>query len=574
MNPAHESFRNLIELVRQRAQQAPQRLAFTYLDAHAPAPLTLARAELDRRACAVGAQLQALAARGARAILLYSSGIASVDGFFGALYAGLIPVPVVPPRPGQPPISLLNILRDAQADLVLTTRSMLAYVQSAAATAPGLEQLRWIATDELAAQAPPVGWEPVAPQPEDLALLMYTSGSTSQPKGVMLSHANLLYHMQAARELFRPHPDEKMVGWMPLHHVGGLVGGVLDPLYCDIEITLLSPLDVLERPAIWLEAISRLRAAISSGPNFGYQLCVDRITDAQAQTLDLRAWRLAFNGAEPVQSATLDRFAAKFAPAGFRREAFYPAYGLSETSAICTFGLGSPAVLTLDRKALQEGTVRVLEPGSAGQTLVSCGSAPTGTTVRIVDPVTCAECAPDRVGEIWVKGPGVALGYWNRPDATEETFQAHLANGEGPYLRTGDLGFVYNGELYPAGRLKDLIIVRGRNYYAQDVEDAVAAAHPGLQRGGGAAFGVTLDGSEEIVVMHELKPDATDADTEEVAAAMRRAAATTLDVPLYAILLVAPNSLPRTGSGKIQRYLCRAEFLRLWEMNAESGLRA
>jgi acyl-CoA synthetase (AMP-forming)/AMP-acid ligase II len=495
--------------------------------------------------------------------MLYPPGIDSVPAFFGATYAGLVPVPVIPPRPDQPPTALARILADAKADLILTTAATIERAQRQFHGSEFLTRFRWIATDTLAAQQPPYDVTPFVAQPDDLAVLLYTSGSTNFPKGVMLTHANLLNHLRAANEHFNPVPQDSMVAWMPLYHGSGLIGSVLHPMYSSVDVTILSALEVIQRPVHWLQTLSRLRATISSGPNFLYQACIDRITPAERADLDLSAWRFAFLGAEPIRAATLTRFYETFAPQGFRASAFHVAYGQSETTLLTTIrDSGMPDVLTLDRTALQRGQAVPAAPGESGQTLVSCGKPVVDTLVRIVDPQTHSLLPSDTIGEIWVQGPTVARGYWNNPDATREQFHAEIAaTGEGPFFRTGDLGFLHAGELYIAGRLKDLIIVRGKNYYAQDVEAAVVSAHPALQPGAAAAFGIERDGAEAIVLMHEVHPDIDNLNVEEIAQALRAAAATALDLPLYAVVVVAANSLPRTPTGKIQRFLCRREFL-------------
>ena len=344
----------------------------------------------------------------------------------------------------------------------------------------------------------------------------------------------------------------------------GLIGGVIQTLYCGGSSTLFSPVSFLQRPIRWLQAISRTGATISGAPNFAYELCVEKTTPEERAGLDLSRWRVAFNGAEPVRPETLDRFAGAFAPAGFRREAFLPCYGLAEATLLVSGGpSGSPpVVLSVDAEALGRG--EVAESSQTGQSkyLASSGEVAAGHRVVIVDPSTRIPCAEDRVGEIWVSGPSVAEGYWGRPEETQETLRASLSRGGvGPFLRTGDLGFLKDGMLFVTGRLKDLIILRGRNVYPQDVEWTAERCHPALRAGGAAAFAVEVDGEERLAIVQEIERHSDGAETEEVIAAIRRAVAEQLDIEVHAIRLIRTLSLPRTSSGKVQRHLCREGFL-------------
>ncbi len=555
-------FSTIPELLITRAREQPARRPFTYLSERGAREQTLSYAELDQQARAIGAHLAALAAPGERVILLYPPGMDSVPAFLGALYAGLVAVPVVPPRPGQPTTTMAVTMADAQTNIVLTTAATHQRAQEQYGDSGYLEMFQWIATDVLARETPPRVWQPVTRQSDDLAVLMYTSGSTNFPKGVMLTHANILAAIDAAHQIFQPPPTATMVAWTPLYHTAGLIGSILNPLFSNVNVVILSPLDVLERPAYVLETISRTRAQIVTGGSFLYQWFVERTTPAERANLDLSSLRLAFCGFEPVRVNALRRFADLYEPHGFERQAFCTAYGQSETTLLTTYRRGEPIALTLNARALTQGRVVILEKDASGPTFASCGTPIPQATMSIVNPETRTLCAADEIGEIWAAGPTVGRGYWNNEQATEEFFNAHIADtNEGPFLRSGDLGFFHDGELYVVGRLKDLIIVRGKNFYAQDVEVAVAAAHPALQGGASAAFGIDVNGTEEIVLMHEVGTNAENINVEEIAHAIRATAATTLDLPLYAVVIVAANSLPRTATGKIQRFLCKQEFL-------------
>jgi acyl transferase domain-containing protein/acyl-CoA synthetase (AMP-forming)/AMP-acid ligase II/acyl carrier protein len=403
-------------------------------------------------------------------------------------------------------------------------------------------------------------WRAVDLKRDDLAYLQYTSGSTSTPKGVMVSHGNLMHNSECLRRLYAWTSDSVCATWMPYFHDFGLVEGLVQPLYAGVPCYVLSPLTLLKRPLRWLETISKYGVTHSSGPNFAFDHCVRKIRPEQCLHLDLSRWRVATIGAEPVRPETLDRFAEAFGPCGFRRETFRPAFGLAEaTLAVTLRPPEQPLVfLRVNKAALEQG--RVAPAGQEGAcVLTGCGTSLPDTEVVIVDPETRIPCEPDRVGEIWARNPSVALGYWCRPEESEEVFRARLADGEGPFLRTGDLGFSWQGVLFVTGRLKDLIIIRGQNHYPQDIEWSVGNSHPALRPGGGAAFSVDVGGQERLVVVQEVTKDHRDHDRDEVVSAIRQAIAEQHDLRVHAVVLV--RSIPKTSSGKIQRRACRAAFL-------------
>ena len=557
-------FSNIVELLLYRAGVEPDTRAYTYLQADGQVGLTLTYGELDRQARAIAVRLQQLAAPGERAIMLYGPGLEAVPAFFGCQYAGLIAVPIIPPRPNQSPAVFLNILLDAGATLILTSQRVYDLAQAQYGSTAFFEAMRWVVTDTTARTGSPEAWVAVKAQPRDPCMLLYTSGSTSAPKGVVVTHANVLGHARALLLLSEPFPGETIVTWAPLFHAAGLIGAVLQPLTLQFQMVALSPLDVIEHPARWLQAVSRYQAAFSGSATFAYQMAVDRITPSEREGLDLSAWRYAFVGSEPIRADVLDRFARTYAPYGFNPAAFYPAYGLSEATLLVTGrAKGRTASFRhFDGAALKQGRVAPVEAGRAGaHTLVGCGHALPEEKIRIIDTDTLAPCEPDRIGEVWVSSARVAVGYWNKPEATEATFRGFVAGtGEGPFLRTGDLGFLFEDDLYIAGRLKEMIIVYGRNYYAQDIEAAAAGSHPHLGSAA-AAFAVTRAGAEQIVIYHELKPDLDAPDIEAISQAVRQAVAQTLELPLHAVVLVEAGGLPRTPTGKLQRYQCREQFL-------------
>ncbi|HEY0739356.1 MAG TPA: amino acid adenylation domain-containing protein, partial [Herpetosiphonaceae bacterium] len=552
----------LVDLLRYRAHHQPDQQLYTFLGQPADTEAQLTVGALDRLARRIGGQLQHIAQPGERVLLLYPPGLDYIAAFFGCLYANMIAVPAYLPPSNRPAPRLQSIIEDAQLALAITNSATLANLQPQFAYTPQLGALQWLATDELMPHAEDA-WQPPGMTSASLAFLQYTSGSTGTPKGVMLSHGNLLHNLGQIYGYFGHSPASRGVIWLPPYHDMGLIGGILQPLYGGFPVTLMSPLAFLQRPLRWLETISRTGGTTSGGPNFAYDLCVRKSTPEQRAALDLSSWTVAFTGAEPVRAETLDRFAATFAECGFRRAAFYPCYGLAEATLIVT-GVevaAPPAVRAFDREALTQHRVVATAEGAA---LVGCGAplAAFDQQIAIVDPETARRRAPGEIGEIWVSGPSVAGGYWNRPEETAQTFGAYLAEpAAGPFLRTGDLGFVQDGELFITGRLKDLIIIHGRNYYPHDLEATAEQSHAALQPNGSAAFGVEIGGEERLVIVHEVQRQHRSVPIDEVAAAVRRAVAEQHEAQVYAVVLIKPGSLPRTSSGKIQHQLCRAQFM-------------
>jgi acyl-CoA synthetase (AMP-forming)/AMP-acid ligase II/acyl carrier protein len=553
---------NLVDLLRWRALCQPDRQVYTFLTDGETGEASLTYGGLDRRARAIGAALQNLGMEGECVLLFYPPGLGYLTAFWGCLYAAVVAVPSYPPRLRRADSRIQTIVKDARATTVLTTRRIFSDVRRRFAQAPHLKDLRWIATDDwVDSQAE--DWRASTIDGDTLAFLQYTSGSTSVPKGVAVSHGNLMHNLAVIQRRFDIAGGPRGVSWLPFYHDMGLIGGVLETVYCGGENIFLSPFDFLQRPLRWLQAISRSGAAISGGPNFAYDLCVQRTSLDQRKILDLSSWKIAFNGAEPVRPRTIERFVEAFEDCGFRREAFYPCYGLAEATLIVSGGLraASPVFRVVSGRALDENRVAPPADGDA-RMLVGSGHTMPGQRIIIVDPESLTLCSPDEIGEIWVSGPSVAQGYWNKPEETERTFRAYLADtGEGPFLRTGDLGFVRDDELFVTGRLKDLIIIRGRNHYPQDIELTVEQSHVALQLGCGAAFSVDVADEERLVVVQELKRTCRKADTHKVIQAVRQAVAKVHGLQVYAVQLLRPMSIPRTSSGKVQRYLCRSGFL-------------
>jgi acyl-CoA synthetase (AMP-forming)/AMP-acid ligase II len=556
-------FSSLVELARYRAICQPGDKAYVYLKDGEVEAGTMTYKTLDQRARVIAVQLQQLFRPRERVLLAYPSGLDFITAFFGCLYAGVVAVPAYPPsNPADGP-RFAKIALDAAAAGVCTNVARIDSVRSALSAMP--LDLPCLATDE-PSDAQADQWHDPSVGPEYLAFLQYTSGSTGTPKGVMVSHGNLLHNQRLNKQGFEHSNRTIGAGWLPLYHDMGLIGNVLQPLYLGIPCVLMSPMAFIFKPVRWLQAISRYRATSSGGPNFAYDLCVRRVTEEQKADLELSCWELAFNGSETVRLETLTQFVQKFATCGFRREAFVCCYGMAESTLFVTSSTKSafPTTNSIDGDALQQHRVLVTTGESKSTVnVVGCGRA-LGQQVVIVDPDTHRPLRPNGVGEIWIKGSSVAQGYWNNPESTAAAFNAHLADtGEGPFLRTGDLGFVQDGELFVTGRLKDLIIIRGRNYYPHDIETIVQESHPALWNGAGAAFSVDADGEEHLVVGHEVsRTGLRNLPRDEVVGAVRLALLAQLGLPLHELVLLKQGSLPKTSSGKIRRRASRDAYLR------------
>ncbi|MDI1443036.1 MupA/Atu3671 family FMN-dependent luciferase-like monooxygenase [Polyangium sp. 6x1] len=564
-----DSYTTLNDILRARAFARPDDVLYHFLatgDVDGPVE-TWSYGRLDHAARAVAAALQGAGIQGGRALLLFPPSLDFVAALMGCLYAGTAAVPTYPPDPGRLDRTLPRlraIARDSRAQVVLTTAPIKAMAEMLLPQVPELAELVWIAVDALPPSSADA-FHPVAIGAETIAILQYTSGSTGAPKGVVLTHANVLHNERLIQRGFgHDAQSTAVVGWLPLFHDMGLIGNVLQPLYHGIPCILMSPIAFLQRPQRWLEAISRYGASTSGGPNFAYELCARKVPNEVLERLDLRSWKVAFNGAEPLQADTLRRFAERFAPCGFRPEAFYPCYGLAEATLFVAGARPSEGARTrtLDAAALAQG--RAVEVASAhpeARAMVSSGWLGEGMRAVIVDPHTREPRAEGGVGEIWLEGPSVASGYWGRDEETAATFDARLASGEGPFLRTGDLGFLAEGELFVTGRQKDLIILRGRNVYPQDVELTAEQTHAAVRPGCVAAFGLEVGGEERLALVAEVEPARVGGSMESVMEAIRRAVADEHAAHLHLIALLAPRSIHKTSSGKIQRRACKQALL-------------
>jgi amino acid adenylation domain-containing protein len=553
---------SLTELLELRAQQASGSAAYTFLADGEGQEKVIGYSELDRQARAIAAAMMQGGSSGARALLLYAPGLDFLPAFFGCLYAKVIAVPAYPPQRARSLLRLQAIIRDAQPRFILSTSAFLPKIIQAMSESGDVSHFRFIATDEAALGSATDYKQPVIDR-ETIAFLQYTSGSTGNPKGVMLSHENLLHNAALVHHAVEHVPGDAYVSWLPVFHDMGFMAGVLEPLYGGLPCTQMSPAAFLENPVRWLKAITRYKGTTSGAPNFAYELCVNKISPAEIEQLDLSSWTVAFNGAEPVRAETMERFTKAFRPCGFRETVFYPCYGLAEATLMVSGSLKTlpPIVNGFEKKALENHRVKQQGTGSASQALVGSGRNLPDQQIAIVDPTTFQPCAADEIGEIWVKGPSVAKGYWKRPEESDQTFNARIAGTEdGPFLRTGDLGFLKDGQLFVTGRAKDLLIVRGQNHYPQDIELTVERCGNILHPGCGAAFSVDVQGEERLVVVQEVAKGA-ESDLDSTLALVRRGLAENHELAPHAIVLIKTGSILKTSSGKIQRRACKAAFL-------------
>lgn len=561
--------RSFVDILRQRSMSEPDREAFTFLSDDTN-EVRRSYGELDARASTIGAVLREGGT--GRVLLLFAPGSHFVETFFGCMYAGRIAVPAYPPDPinvERALTRLRHVLADARPTTIATTRDVRELMRRFESALPELSSVEWVMTDEVATtDAAPDSSGP-SPAADDIAMLQYTSGSTFAPRGVMLTHANLLANSAYIKQAFGHTSESQGVIWLPPYHDMGLIGGILQPVFSGFPCALMSPMDFLQRPMRWLRAISRFRATTSGGPNFAYQLCARwktlRSDRNDCEGIDLSSWRVAFNGAEPIQAATMDDFVAAFGRHGFRAESFLPCYGLAESTLAVTCAPLSSAPHTgqFDAQALALGHLRSRDDeNDKVAPLVSCGRPHADHEVLIVDPDTRIARPQGRVGEIWTRGPSVAKGYWNKPADTQATFAAELADDaeRHPYLRTGDLGAVLDGELYVTGRLKDLMIIQGRNHYPHDIEETVARCHAELRPNCGVAFTVPGPDGDRLVVVQEVRRPA-ELDSAEIIRKIRGDVAQQHQVQVHAVALLPPRALPKTSSGKVQRQLCRTVYL-------------
>ncbi len=554
----------LIDILELHAAARPSQVAYRFLDSKGTEIASLDYAALEQRVHAIGSSLVAQGWQGQRALLLYPPGLEFIEAFLGCLWAGVLAVPAYPPKSTRHLGRLRAIIDDAEPAIALTCTHLQSRIERQRQGLSTLQELPLVSTDTLYQ-------EMLASRPQldldDLAFLQYTSGSTAAPKGVRVSHGNLLDNEALIYKAHGHSPESVLVSWLPTYHDMGLIGQVLQSLYAGAHCILMAPATFLRRPRLWLETISRFRGTTSGGPNFAYDLCVQRIGTQELQGLDLSSWQVAFNGAEPVRASTLEGFAHHFAASGFQRHAFFPCYGLAEATLFVAGGdsLHPPVVRHFQTPSLERGraTLALSDSTTPSRALVSCGPVREGFEVQIVDPDLSHPLPDSFVGEVWLRGPSVAQGYWQ---AGADDFSGRIAGGA-DMLRTGDLGFLYEGELYLTSRIKDLIILRGRNLHPQDIELTTERVHPALRSGGGAAFSIEPQAdaasnqcAERLILVHELESQGRP-EAPRIVELIREAIFQEHEFQPAAVVLIRTQTLPRTSSGKVQRRGCRQAYL-------------
>ena len=555
---------NLVEQLRYWALALPDNTAFRFLSREEDEPIEITDSQLDRRARAIAARLASMGYAGKRALLLYPPGLDFIEGFFGCHYAGVTPVPAYPPRRNRNMMRIDSISNDAEAAVALTIRSVISRSDDSIAETHSLRTIPWLATEETPDELY-TDWVKPSISPNNLGLIQYTSGSTGQPKGVMLTQRNIIANCSMIAHAFQISSEtDSGCFWLPTYHDMGLIGGILMPVFYAVENTLLSPVTFLTRPLRWLKAISDYKAAISGGPNFAYRWCTMKIKPEECEGLDLSNWKVAFNGAEPVRADVLREFTRKFEPYGFRHESHYPCYGMAETALIVTGGKQKeePVIRSFDKNKLTNYEVHPVAADDENASLmVGSGQVIPSEDVIIVDPDKRKRQKDNEIGEIWIHSPSSGIGYWKKPEESMDVFQGRLAADDGKsYVRSGDLGFFHEGELFVTGRLKDMIIIRGVNRYPQDIESTVENCDERLRSGGAAAFAVDHWDREHLVVVCEVERR-RGYHWHDLLDKIRTAVTAEHELPPDAIVLVRHNSVPKTSSGKVQRHACREDFI-------------
>ncbi|GAB3313332.1 fatty acyl-AMP ligase [Larkinella ripae] len=560
------TFTTIVETVRFRAAQTPALPAFVFVKDGETDEDILTYQHLHTRAKTVAAQLSPAPERPAKPglfLLVYPQGLDFIEAFLGCLYAGVVAVPIAVPGKNRGSDKIGFLTQDAGIKTGLTTAKTFELLQKNFGNDAWFRALDWIITDRLPTADVP---DFPLPKPDDLALLQYTSGSTSQPKGVMVTHANIMANSAFIRHAFQNDATSVSVCWLPSFHDMGLIDGIIQPLYCGFKAVLLSPVHVVQRPLRWLRAFHRHGGTYGGAPNFIFDFCIDRSTPEERAELDLSRVRHIYNAAEPIRATTMHRFTEAFRASGFSPKSQFTCFGLAESTLAVTMCRvdRQPVLLTVDADALTAGRIVERAAGEPGtRELVGSGWPMNDSVLRIVDPET-GQVGPDgEIGEIWTKGPSVTNGYWNQPQLTAETFAAYTSTGEGPFLRTGDAGFFREKEgLFVTGRLKDLIIIRGTNHYPQDIELTVEQSHDALASNAGAAFSVYTEEGEQLVVIHELKRVALlTAPVQDIAYAILREISLRHALTPVSVVLLRPNGVLKTTSGKVQRSACQRAFL-------------
>lgn len=579
MSKKPQAATHLVDVIRYWAHQRPDQEVLRFYPQGEGDSLTLSFAQLHQRCQAIASHLQPY--QGQHALLLYNNGLDFLEALFACFYAGVVAIPAYPPRKNHHLQRLTALIHDCQASVVLSASDISERAQPLflEANDTQLLNLPWLNTDRFASNTC-VNFQPMAIDADDLAFIQYTSGSTGKPKGVMLSHKNLMCNIRMAERAFALPSNARCVSWLPLFHDMGLIGSVMAPLYWGAGSILMPPAAFLQRPLRWLKLLDKygkLSPVGCTAPNFSYQLCVDSVSDEEAKNLNLSQWIFALSGAEPIRASTLNAFSKKFAVSGFSEAALVPAYGMAECTVLATCRQNKPiASLRVDSHVLADN--QLIKSDNGNLTLTSSGSSCAPQELRIVHPNSLSTLNDTQVGEIWLAGDHIGQGYWQQPALSEQVFNAFTAEGDGPFLRTGDLGSLIDGELFVTGRIKDLLIIRGNNHYPQDIELSVMRATDGVQAEHTAAFTIEHDEQEKLVIVQEVqRQQQRQWPSEEKAREIANTIAREHGIECHAIAFIRFASIPKTSSGKIQRHACKAAFLNntlsligLWQANRRS----
>ena len=563
MNQSLAHYSNLVELLRYRATEQAEQVAYRFLQDGETEKAAITYHELDQKARAIAVKLKSLTHSGSTAVIIYpyESGLEFIAAFMGCLYAGVIAVPCHPPMNRHGYYDLQLRLTSSGAKVILTEKSLLSKLQNQLTT----PDLNWFVTDDLLLDLAS-NWTHPDISPDTLAFLQYTSGSTGQPKGVMITHDCIMHNQQMLKLAFGHNETSVGVGWLPLFHDMGLIGKVIQALYVGRPSVFMSPVAFIQKPIRWLQAISQYKATTSGAPNFAFDLLCRHVTPEQRDDLDLSSWDVAFSGAEPIRVETMDRFYEFFSPCGFRREAFYPCYGMAEATLLISGGQKTelPIIKYVNEAALEENKVITANQEKKGyRVMVGCGHAWLDEQIIIVDPDTLNRRSQNQVGEIWVSGLGLGKGYWNDPEKTANTFHAYTKDtAEGPFLRTGDLGFLQGSELFITGRLYDVLLFWGFNHYPQHIEETVENSHPAFRKNCSAAISVEIKGENKLVIIQEVERTYRQSIViDDLIESVRWTVFDKHFVDIYAFVLIKTGSIPKTSSGKIQPHLCKTKYL-------------
>lgn len=573
----------LVDIMRQRALLQPTRLAYKFLKytTSGCSERDWTYQDVDRQARLIAVALTELGAFQKPVLLLFHSGLEYIAALYGCFYAGAIAVPAYPPRRSHGTDRIGTILEDARPSVILTTSALQANIQEWLNSFAHSAESVVIATDTLD-EALAEAWQQPTLARNALAFLQYTSGSTANPKGVMVSYGNLMHNLKLIQHCSQTSENDVGISWLPIYHDLGLIACVLQAAYAGLPLNFMDPVQFLQFPMRWLHAITRYRGTATCSPNFAFEECIRRVKPQDLASLDLSSWRIAINGAEPIRPETLERFFEVFSACGFRRETHRPSYGLAEATLLVTSGVLDSPLVAFDRQALAKNKVVVVpEHSTDGQRLIGCGGMVLDQNIAIVRPEDGTRCMADEIGEIWVQSESVTQGYWQNQDATQEVFGARLSDSdEGPFMRTGDLGFFYQENLYITGRIKDIIILNGRNHYPQDIERTAEKSHPSIIQGACVAFSIDRASGEQLVIMVEINPRyrwPTDlagttkpGSLPDIQAIVRRSVAEAHDIRVHEVVLLLMGEILKTSSGKIQRRACRAKYL-AGDLNRWSG---